>query len=312
VAAAALVIAGLSVLALAERKRRPWLPVGWFWYLGTLVPVIGIVQVGGQSMADRFMYIPIVGIAVAVAWGFPEVLAGWRFRNRFLAVGASACILAFAVITWLQVGYWRDTETILKHTLSVTSDNWWAERHLGNTYEEIGRPEMAAVHYGNALRISPKSVPVLKETGRLLARQGKTDQAVRCFRTILQFRPDDLDARLGLAFALKREGKKEKAQEEYAAILRTAPDLAEKRYKKGIALLRIGKAVEAFDALQDTVGLKPGNEEAHNNLGVIFGRSGKFHEAVAHFRDALRIRPDFAEARANLEAAEKDEKAGAR
>jgi Flp pilus assembly protein TadD len=312
VAAAALIIASLSVLALAERKRCPWFPVGWFWYLGTLVPVIGIVQIGGQAMADRYMYMPIAGIAIAVAWSFPETHPRLRFRNRFLAIGAATCILAFSVITWHQVGYWRDTETILKHTLSVTSDNWWAERHLGNTYEEIGKPEMAAVHYANALRISPNSRPVLKEMGRLMVRQGKTDQATRCFRMILQLYPDDIDARLGLSFALELDGKTEEAREAYAAILRTAPDLAEKRYNKGIALIRIGKTVEAIDALQDTVGLKPEFFEAHNNLGVIFAGLGKYHEAAAHFREALRLRPDYAEARTNLEMAEKDEKSGTR
>lgn len=312
VAASALIVAGLTVLALVKRKRRPWYPIGWFWYLGTLVPVIGIVQIGGQAMADRYMYIPIVGIAVAVAWGFPDILGGWRFRNRFLAVGASACILAFAAITWFQVGHWRDTGSILKHTLSVTSDNWWAERLLGNMYEEIGKPEMAAVHYENSLRITPELKPLLKEMGRLLAREGKTDQAVLRFRRILQLYPDDLDARLGLAYALEFEGRTEEARKAYAAILQTAPNLAEERYNTGIAQLRIGKTAEAIDAFRDTVGLKPGNAEAHNNLGVIFGHLGKYYEAAAHFREALRLRPDYAEARANLEAAEHDEKAGTR
>lgn len=312
VAIAALIIAGLTVLALAERKRRPWFPVGWFWYLGTLVPVIGIVQVGGQAMADRYMYMPITGIAVAVAWGVPEILGKWRFRNLFLAVGASACILAFIVITWFQAGRWRNTETILKHTLSVTSDNWWAERLLGNTYEENGKPELAAVHYENSLRITPGSIPVLKEMGRLQAREGKTDQAELRFRKILQLHPGDLDARLGLAYALELEAKTEEARKAYAAILQAAPNLAEERYDKGIALLRIGKPVEAIDAFRDSVGLKPGNAEAHNNLGVIFGRLGKFHEAAAHFREALRLRPDHDEARVNLETSEKAEKAGTR
>ncbi len=345
IAGAALAVGGASVLALAERTRRPWLLAGWGWYLASLAPAIGLVQVGGQAMADRYMYLPIAGLAIVAAWGIPELSERWRLHRGALAGAAAAALAGFTAVTWIQLDSWRTTATLLEHTVAVTSDNWWAENHLGKTYAESGDLERAARHYRAAMRISPGYKDPRKQLGNLLLAEGKPGEAAALFLDALRIDPNDLEAQAGLGVALEAQGRTEEAAARYRDVLRARPGFAgEERLKGdalasgamwfeaagdyrlaacldpgdadarvalGTALARRGKFDEAVRRLREALAIRPGSAAIHDRLGSIMMAAGSTGAAIAEFREALRLAPGDPGARANLEAALAGKRGGA-
>ncbi len=270
-AGAALVLAAISV---AAWRGEAWFRVGWLWFLGTLVPVIGLVQVGGQARADRYMYVPMVGLAIVLAWGLPR----WKWA------GVAGCV-ALAALTWLQVGYWRDSGTLFEHAIAVTGPNYVAEHNLG-TYltDQPGRLPDAVSHLKAALRLQPDSVRARTDLGTALAKAGQLPEAVREFEGALKTDP--------AAGIPARNLETAKAQ------------MAEQLYYDGVALAKAGKLEQAAAKFEAALRNKPDYAEAENNLGVTLGQTpGRSGEAAAHFRAALRIRPDYADAEYNLAVA---------
>jgi Tfp pilus assembly protein PilF len=202
VAAAALVLLGISILVIMLASRHRYLPVGWFWYLGTLVPVIGLVQVGSQSMADRYTYVPLTGLFIIVAWALPELFVRWRYRDVVLGVSAAAVLLALSICTYFQLHHWRNSITLFSHALSVTNENILAHLNFGEALSSKGKPEEAMNHYRQALRIKPDFALAHVNLGDVLLSQGKFDEAIGHFRQALQARPDFPEALNNLAWAL--------------------------------------------------------------------------------------------------------------
>src|SRR5262245_32702583 len=267
VGAAGLFLAGVTVLVIRAVRRRPYLAVGWLWYLGTLVPVIGIVQVGLQSMADRYTYIPIIGLSIMIAWGIPDLLATWRWRSVALGISAAVVLLACAVGTWAQVRHWRNSTTLFEHALNVTARNWVAHGNLGIVVAGQGKIAEARAHYAEALALKPEYA----------------------------------EAHNNLGFHLADEGKIADAISHYWAALRLKPDYAEAHYNLGIALAKLGKIKEATEHFSAAVRIRPDYAEAHNNLGIALATQGQVNEAIARFSEALRLKPDFVEAQRNLD-----------
>lgn len=303
VAGSGLLLLGLSVMVMKAARNRPYLAVGWFWYLGTLVPVIGLVQVGSQAMADRYTYLSIIGLFIMVAWGIPSVVAGWRHKKAVFAIASAILLLGCTVGTWLQVGHWKNSITLFQHAVRVTSDNHFAHNNLGVALARSGRLAEATYHYYQALRIKPDSAQVHNNLGNALAAQGSVDRAVDHYYQALAIDSTNARAHNNLGNLLANQGKTEEAINHYNKALRLEPDYVEAHYNLGTALAEQGRTEEAIDHLTEALRLMPYWAGAHNNLGVLLERRGRLDEAINHYREALQLDPDYAKARNNLERA---------
>jgi len=265
--AAGLFLLIVSTVALWVAQRCRYVLVGWLWYLGTLVPVIGLVQVGEQAMADRYTYVPLIGLFIVVVWGFADLVKGWRSRRWVVSVSAAVMVLALMAGSWLQVAHWKSSVKLFKHALDATSNNYVAHYNLGNALALQGKMTGAVSHYNKALQINPNFAEAHNNLGNALALQGKLTGATSHYNKALQINPDHAEAHLNLAVGLDRQGKHQEAIQHYAEVLRISP----------------------HDA------------QSHNNLGVALAEQGRLKEAVAHFTEALRIDPNFKEAQRNLD-----------
>jgi Tfp pilus assembly protein PilF len=301
VAGAILGLVAVSAAVLWVGVRRPYLPVGWFWYLGTLVPVIGLVQVGSQTMADRYTYVPLIGLFIMVAWGVPDLLIRWPPARIALPAAAGVVILGCAIAAQAQVQYWESSTALWTHALEVTAGNDVAYNNLGNVFAKQGKLDDAIAEYSEALRIKPGYAFAHNNLGRVLANQGKVSEAVEHYSKALRIEPDYADAHNNLGIVLADEGKLDEAIAHYSRALRTKPDFADAHNNLGIALAKLGRADEAIREFQEAVRIKPDYPEAHNNLGIVLASKGRVREAIAQYSEALRIKPDYQQARRSLE-----------
>jgi protein O-mannosyl-transferase len=291
VLAAALLLAGLTFLALRQARRHPYLLVGWLWYLGTLIPVIGLVQVGRQAMADRYTYVPFIGLFIAVIWGTAALASRWRASRFLLPVGAGAVLVALAVCAWVQVGYWRNSITLYEHTLNVTGNNALVHVNLGVALAEQGKLNQAIAQYNAALRLQPNFVEAHFNLGAALAAQGKLHQAIPQYTAALRLKPNLAAAHIGLGEALAAQDKQDQAAAQYAAALRLNPNLAVVRNSLGIILADQGKLAEAIAQFQKAIQIKPDFSQAYLNLGLAYMNHGEEAKANRIFRKALKITP---------------------
>jgi tetratricopeptide (TPR) repeat protein len=197
--------------------------VGWLWYVITLIPVIGLVQVGKQAMADRYTYIPLIGLFVIVAWGVPELLANYNFRKPVLAVAATASVAAMSAVTYVNLGYWQNSETVLEHAIEVTQNNRFAEANLGVAYLQNNIYDQAIVHFEKVLQNDPNDAMTNLNIGVALFRKGKIDEAIIHFEKTLQKDPCDIAVRLNLGVALTRQGRVKEAIKYYDEALQIDP-----------------------------------------------------------------------------------------
>ena len=303
-ALAGLSLAGISILVLRSRRSHPYLAVGWLWYLATLVPVIGLVQVGAQARADRYMYIPMVGLAIMLAWGAADVLREWPAMKPLAMVSATAECLFLALLTWLQLPYWSNSETLFRHALAVTAENSVAHNNLGNALAATGRLPEAIAEYETALKIEPEHAEAHNNLGTVLIQTpGRLDDGIRHLVAALRIRPDYPEARNNFGGALlQMPDRAQEAAAQFEAALRLRPDYEEARSNLGNALARIpGRMPEAVAQYQAALRIDPGDAEAHYNLGTVLARMGRTEEAIAQLETALLIRPDLQQAQQWLE-----------
>jgi len=300
VAGAVLLLVCVSAAVVRSARRRPHLVVGWFWYLGTLVPVIGFVQVGYHGMADRYTYVPLIGLFIMVAWGVPELVAKWRHRRFALAVSALAVLSALMVGTWFQVGYWRDSVTLFEHAISVTSDNAAARTHLGMVHLQQERLDEAREQFAKAVLISPEQYAGWSNLGVVMRRQGKLEESVACFSEALRIKPDFAAAHNNLGMALSVQGKLDAAVAHYRQALDIEEDYVVAHCNLGRSLLAKGALEEAAAHFSEAAQLDPGCAEAYGGLGSMLLNQGKTDEAVEQLSEALRIDPDNVDAHHNL------------
>jgi Flp pilus assembly protein TadD len=266
---AALLLGFLTFLAVRALRRRSPAGVGWLWYLVALLPVIGLIQVGPQAIADRYTYLPHVGLFIAVAWGAPGILAGRPLLLRSLATIAVVVVVALGAVAWNQVGYWRDGVTLFERAVSVTTRN-------------------ARAHDG---------------LGRALHHRGESARAIASFRRAVEIDPRYADAHCNLARALELAGRAEESLDHFERGLQLDPDDAECRVSYGTALIKRSRLGLARAELEEAVRLDPDQLSAHKNLGVVMARLGELESAITHFQEALRIDPADEGARRNLERA---------
>ena len=297
---AGILLVCLSILFVKARQKRPYLVVGWFWYLGTLIPVIGLVQFGAQAMADRYTYVPLIGLFIIVAWGVPDLLRQWQHRKFVLAVLAVAVLAVLMVLTWMQVGYWRNSTALFTRALKVTTNNYLAISCLGDVLERQGRIEEAIKYYSQAFAINPHYSVNSNRLGLALARQGRLDDAISHFYEVLRIRSTHLDTHINLGTVLVQRGELDKAISHFSKAVKIKPDCVRAHYKLGLAHVRQGRLKFAIRHYSEALRIKPDQGETHNAIGTVLARLGKLHEAAAHFSEALRINPDSPEAQHNL------------
>ncbi|HXG10776.1 MAG TPA: tetratricopeptide repeat protein [Gemmataceae bacterium] len=299
-AAAVLVLAAVSVVAVREARRRPYLLVGWLWYLGTLVPVIGLVQVGGQARADRYTYLPHIGLFLAMVWGGADLLARWRASRVVVTSLAGAVLLGCAVLTVVQVGRWRNNATLWEHALRVTEANWEAHYHVAMIHAEEGRFSDAWRHLRAILEIRPDYVVPHFDAGVAMLHQRRLPEAELCLREVVRRAPRRAEAHFNLGMALLLQGRPEEAEQSFASAAALEPDNARAHAYLGLALLEQGKSDEAWPHLWKAVKLKPDYAKARDSLGLYYLRRGEAGEAARHFAEAVRLDPGMAEAHNHL------------
>ena len=300
-AGAALLLAAVTAGVIRLFKRAPYLAFGWFWYLGTLVPVIGFVQVGVQERADRYTYVPLVGIFIAIAWA----LAAWEAKSRPIRLGG-ICVSALALaslfpVTRLQVGYWADSASLFGRALAVTKDNYLAHYNVGLLLYNQGNKEEALAHYQEAARIKPDYFHALDNLGNVYADLGRNEEAIAQYTEALRYRPDNAKALSNLGAILLRVNRVPEAIERLQQAVIADPKQAEAENNLGAALKRADRLPEAAQHFQRAVEINPNFAVAHNNLGMTLARQGRYAEARDHFQEALRINPAYEQVRANLD-----------
>ena len=262
-----LLLIAISILVVRYRTQFPYLLVGWLWYLGTMVPVIGLVQVGGQALADRYSYIPSIGLFLIASWGLADLFSRLGFSRRSLAAVQGAAIASCMVMTWLQIGYWHDSVTLWKHAIEC-ADSDLARLNLGQALAEAGAFAQAREQLLLALTLNPNNAKANFNLGRLLDEEGKPDQAIAPYMEALRLDPAYTSAHGNLAIALARQGKLDRAIEHFILALRSDPD----------------------------------DVKTHYNLALAFFQTGRRKESIHEFSEVLRIDPNYAPAREHLRA----------
>ena len=257
---AAIVLIGISVWVMKVSSSHRYLLTGWFWYLGTLVPVIGIIQVGSQGMADRYMYIPSIGLLIVVAWGADDLLGKWKYKQIILGLSAVAVVTVLTVLTWFQVGFWRDSFTLFDHAVKVTKENDVAYNNRGTIYYEKGEYDMAIADFNKAIEINPRYIEAYYNRGKAYNAKKQYESAISDYSKAIEINPK-------LAAAYTNRGSIYKAMGQYA-----------------LAISDYDKAIE----------INPAFAEAYNNRGTVYYAKGDYALAISDYSKAVELKPDFA------------------
>jgi protein O-mannosyl-transferase len=323
VAVSAAVLLAVTILILRFAKNHRYLVTGWFWYLGTLLPVIGLIPVGDHAMADRYSYITLTGLFIIIAWGLPDLLGKWQHRKTALWASSLAVLSVLAILAHIQQQYWKNNAAIFQHALKVTSNNYVAHFGAAAEFFEEGNYEEAIRHYREAVQIKPDYIDALNGLGLSLYQTGKIDEAIEYYRRAIEISPRFIKVYPNLGIALAAKGKFADAISLYNKGLQMAPDSVELHINLGNALARSGKLEEAVKEYEKVLKIAPRNAVAHNNLdiillqqgnlqfdpdsaqghyylGQIMAQKGKIDEAIVHFEKSLRIEPNWVEPMNNL------------
>jgi protein O-mannosyl-transferase len=299
-----LLLFAISLAAFFQRANRPWLLVGWSWFLMTLLPVIGIVQAGEQSIADRYSYLPSIGIGLILIWAGFEIFHDRRVKQpAFARLGLAAFALLLmlsAVITRTQIGYWKDTKTLFQYAAQVTRNNYLAHNNIGVALEKEGAFQGAISQFEKALRAKPNYAEAYNNLGVALGKLGRFDSAINQFRTALRFKPNYAEPHKNLGTILDQLGHTLEAIQEYQIALRIQPNDPDAHNNLGAAYGRSGRATDAILEFQKVLQLQPDSADAHNNLGVALDARGNLDEAIQHFQRAVKLNPEYARAHFNL------------
>ena len=319
-----LILVAVSAVVIYLARRRRYLAFGWLWYLGLLVPVLGLIQSGGQALADRYLYLPSVGIFIIVGWAAAGIFAKYKIT---LAAAAGIILAVLLLYTRTQIPHWKNNYTLYSHAVAVVEDSHVMENNFGDTLRKKGRLKEAIEHFDRAIQADPKYLIAYNNKGRAFLDLDNVDKAIEIFnqaRTIdknrydtynylgmaysqkdqldlavqnyeisIRLKPDYHQALNNLGIALKAQGKIEQAVENWQRALKVKPDYPNAHYNLGLVRAREGKYNSAADHLEKTIKAKPDWPEAHYNLGGIYYRMGRPNLAVEHCAEALRLKPDY-------------------
>jgi tetratricopeptide (TPR) repeat protein len=295
-------LTGITLLVLTQWRRYPCLLMGWLWYGGTLVPVIGLIQVGRQSMADRYTYIPSVGIAIMLVWGTIELLRRRRHAVTALSVMAGLALGICLFLTRQQLRYWQNSETLFRQTLMVTEDNFLAHFNLGVALEMNGRLDEAIHEYQETVRLQPSVAAVRNNLGAALIKKGRVDDGISQLRMALRLVPTYGLAHENLGNALLEQGHTNAAIKEYQEGVRLQPedDAGPAHYNLGVALNQAGQTAAAIREFQEALIRQPDYTAAGKNLANLLGQTGQTNAAISELQEVLRLDPKDTDAHYNL------------
>ena len=283
-----LVVAALIVLT---NWRRGYLLTGWVWFIVTLVPVIGLVKVGDVSMADRYTYLPAIGIFVLIAWGICDLMSRWSRRSMPLAIAATAVLISCAIVTGKQLPYWQNAESLFEHALDVTGKNALADINLGVYFTQNGQLKRARHHYESAMAVDPNFAESWVGLGYILAEEQKYDEAIEHYECALRLKPGLADARINYGKALFQVGRTNEAIEQFREAVRLSPKNAVGHYNLGYSLFAARDSVGALKEYRISAELNPKLVAAWHNLGALLAQEGKVDDAIASYLKAVEIEP---------------------
>ncbi len=296
----AVILVLVTAWVLRVGRRYPFLAVGWLWFLITLAPVIGLVQVGSQAMADRYTYIPYTGLFIMLAWGVPALTTVWPYRRTLHVALAAVALSVLVAVSWQQIGYWRDGVSLFTHALQVTSNNGVAHNSLGITLKEKGDLDGAIAQYRKALAINPYGHESHSHMGVALAEKGELESATGEFKAALAIKPNDYDASNNLGLAYARLGALDAAIQQLRSAIALKPDAGSAHINLGLALIEKGELDAAIRELRQAVALNPASDVTHTNLGAALAGKGDLNAAIGEFQAALAIKPNDFEGHYNL------------
>ncbi len=284
IAMCAILLLGISVFVICFGRKQKYLFVGWFWFVGTLIPVIGLVQVGGQSYADRYTYIPYIGLFIMIAWGLPEVLLKWPQRKLTIGISMVIVLTALGICAYRQVSYWKNSFTVFTHALEVTQNNYIAYCSLGVAYGELGRYQEAIDAYNQAIKINPDYAEAHYNLGVAYVTVGRYQEAIEASKQAIRVKPDYSEAYNNLGVAYSTVGRRQDEIESYKQAIRIKPDYAGAHYNLGFAYGELGRWQEAIESFKQAIRIKPGYAEAHLGLGVAYLEAGDKDSAVEEYK----------------------------
>lgn len=294
------VLAAITLAAVLVRHRHPWLLVGWLWFGGTLVPVIGLVQVGSQGMADRYSYLPYLGLFIILSWAG----AAWKERSRWpksaAALAMATPLLICSILTWRQIGYWKNSQSLFQHAVAVTQNNFIALANLADNELSLGHVQAAIDLDRQAIGFKSSFAPAYGQLGMALCKAGQPGEGIAKLKQALQMDPKLSQTHADLADILAQTGADDAAIPEYQEAVRLDPDNLEALNHLGVALENAGRTDEAVVTLEKAISCYPAYVDAHNNLGLAFEQQRKLAEAASEYGEAVRLAPKFAKGHFNL------------
>ncbi len=299
IALSASLILVISVFITLKYRKAPYLVVGWLWFLGTMVPVIGLIQVGSQAMADRYAYVPYIGLFLMLVWGGFEVLRN-RFSTRTIAVAAILCVIALAFVSHRQVFFWKDTLTLFSRALDVTENNAFAHSNVAGALILKNDIDKALYHCEKAISLNPDDYNTLIRIARIYSLKGRNDEAISALSKAIRIGPDRVRAYDDLYFLLMQKGEAKRALQVYAKAVEVVKDNPDIYYHYGTALARQGYYDDSLIHYRKALHLRPEHVDIIINVGIVLMILGKNDDAIYYFKKALEINPQHATAHYQL------------
>jgi tetratricopeptide (TPR) repeat protein len=287
-----LLFVAISAISIQVGRRRKYVAMGWLWYVGTLVPMIGLIQVGEQAMADRYMYIPMLGLLIIASWAVRDFIFNRPHLKAAVSVIAVVVLLSEVFATRTQMRYWQNSMLLFEHTLKVTEHNHVAEKGYGSALFAAGRLDEAAIHLRRAMRRHPAYLAAGNELARVYVRQGKFNEAVMCLNELLKHNKDSAEIYYNLGVASMLQKKYEEAIKHFAKVLELDAEYPDARYAIGAALLGAGRASEAVSHLNTALQTSTDIAEVYINLGTAYTQLGMYKPAIENFNKAIEIKPN--------------------
>ncbi|MDB6029251.1 MAG: hypothetical protein JWM68_5474, partial [Verrucomicrobiales bacterium] len=293
VAGSVLMVVLISLAVFLSRKRWPFLCIGWFWYLGTLVPMIGVVQVGEQALADRFTYIPVIGLLICVVWGSAELFKRWRHGLLVAAVTGLMVFVPCLVLTREYISEFKDSLTIWRHNMELTGKHGLAQYAYALSLDHQGHPQEAIRELEDIVEVKPDWAEARANLAGILDQQGRRFEALMHYRQAVKLQPDNAETHLHLATLLQETGELEDAISHYHLVLQADAAYAKQRRKIDLSASDTNSAVAALREFREAIRFRPDYCRAHNELGIALGRLGRFGEGISHFEEALIDNPNY-------------------
>jgi len=278
----------LSLWAFRVIKRKPFLFVGWFWFLGTLVPVLGLVQMGlWPAMADRWGYAPLVGLFIIIAWGVPDFLEDWRRKKVIMVSASSIIIFLLIVISWIQVGYWRDSVSLFEHAIDVTEDNAVAHNNLGAAYFDAGRKDDAILHFVEALKIQPGYAAAHRNLNKALDARADTNAAIENMQQLMKAYPGIAALHYNLGNLYRTSGQYDKAIFQYREALVHRPGFIQAINNQAGIYIATSDYSKAARLLKQIAAMQPDDTDIHVDLARVYAKQGRVQASIAELQTAI-------------------------